>query len=109
MWTFSIYLETVAIVPQLYMSIKFNQTSLSIFTYILSLFLYRLLYILNWMYRYKTEGFYDKNSYLGGIGEVIVYIIGLFWFIKLYLVKKYNEKYQVDNFLENSKLIFENI
>ena len=71
LWTFSIYLEVVAILPQLYMLHRLHhdgvETDALIWHYILALGLYRGIYILNWIYRYYYESmkhFYFSNRYL---------------------------------------------
>ena len=71
LWTFSIYLEVVAILPQLYMLHRLHhdgvETDAPIWHYIFSLGLYRGIYILNWIYRYYYESmkhFYFSNRYL---------------------------------------------
>ena len=35
---------------------------------------YRFLYILNWIYRFKYEGFYDVIAILGGVVQTLVYM-----------------------------------
>lgn len=57
-WAFSIYLEAVAILPQLFMLQKQGGAESLTGHYILLLGLYRLFYILNWIYRYATEPHY---------------------------------------------------
>lgn len=57
-WAFSIYLEAVAILPQLFMLQKQGGAESLTGHYILLLGLYRLFYILNWIYRYATEDHY---------------------------------------------------
>ena len=59
LWTFSIYLENVALLPQLFMIRKSGEPETFILHYILAFGSYRGLYILNWIYRYYHEGFYD--------------------------------------------------
>merc|ERR1712139_736906 len=57
-WAFSIYLEAVAILPQLFMLQKQGGAESLTSHYILLLGLYRLFYLLNWVYRYNTEEHY---------------------------------------------------
>lgn len=59
LWTFSIYLEAVAILPQLFMLQRRGEAETITAHYLFALGLYRGLYIVNWIYRYNTEGYYD--------------------------------------------------
>ena len=56
LWTFSIYLESVAILPQLFMVQKTGEAESITSHYLFALGIYRFLYILNWIYRYYVEG-----------------------------------------------------
>ena len=56
LWTFSIYLESVAILPQLFMVQKTGEAESITSHYLFALGIYRALYILNWVYRYYVEG-----------------------------------------------------
>ena len=56
LWTFSIYLESLAILPQLFMVTKTGEAESITSHYLFALGMYRALYILNWVYRYYFEG-----------------------------------------------------
>ena len=56
LWTFSIYLESVAILPQLFMVSKTGEAESITSHYLFALGAYRGLYIFNWIYRYQFEG-----------------------------------------------------
>merc|ERR1711893_267498 len=58
LWTFSIYLESVAILPQLFMVSKTGEAETITSHYLFALGSYSSLYIVNWIYRYYAEGFY---------------------------------------------------
>merc|ERR1719369_2334729 len=51
LWTFSIYLESVAILPQLFMISKTGEAETITSHYLFALGSYRALYIVNWVYR----------------------------------------------------------
>lgn len=51
LWTFSIYLEAVAILPQLFMLQRTGEAEAITTHYIFALGAYRALYIPNWLYR----------------------------------------------------------
>ena len=73
LWTFSIYLESVAILPQLFMVSKTGEAETITSHYLFALGSYRALYILNWIYRYYFEGFYDIIAIVAGCVQTILY------------------------------------
>ena len=54
-WAFSIYLEAVAILPQLFLLQKQGEVENLTSHYVFALGAYRGLYLLNWIFRYFTE------------------------------------------------------
>ncbi|RNA43611.1 ER lumen retaining receptor [Brachionus plicatilis] len=83
LWTFSIYLESVAILPQLFMVSKTGEAESITSHYLFALGAYRGFYILNWIYRYYSEGFYDLIAILAGIVQTVLYCD----FFYLYITK----------------------
>ena len=83
LWTFSIYLESVAIMPQLYMISKTGEAETITSHYLFALGLYRGLYIVNWLFRYYTEGFYDLIAIVAGCVQTALYCD----FFYLYITK----------------------
>lgn len=83
LWTFSIYLESVAILPQLFMISKTSEAESITSHYLFALGAYRGLYILNWFYRYHNEGFYDLIAIFAGVIQTILYCD----FFYLYITK----------------------
>jgi len=73
LWTFSIYLESVAILPQLFMVSKTGEAETITSHYLFALGSYRGLYILNWVYRYYAENFYDFIAIVAGIVQTVLY------------------------------------
>ncbi|KAI1716955.1 ER lumen protein retaining receptor domain-containing protein [Ditylenchus destructor] len=73
LWTFSIYLESVAIMPQLFMLSKTGAAETITAHYLFALGSYRALYILNWVYRYYTESFIDPIAVVAGIVQTVLY------------------------------------
>jgi len=73
LWTFSIYLESVAILPQLFMVSKTGEAETITSHYLFALGSYRGLYILNWIYRYHYENFYDVIAIVAGIVQTVLY------------------------------------
>ena len=77
-WSFSIWLESLAILPQLHMIQKCQEVQFytkSIFfkvevitgKYMAALGFYRVFYIFNWIYKYMIDGSFSWVSALGGI------------------------------------------
>lgn len=73
LWTFSIYLESVAILPQLFMISKTGEAESITSHYLFALGSYRGVYILNWIYRYYMEGFFDLIAIVAGIVQTVLY------------------------------------
>eukprot|EP00698_Gefionella_okellyi_P012133 TRINITY_DN3240_c0_g1_i2.p1 TRINITY_DN3240_c0_g1~~TRINITY_DN3240_c0_g1_i2.p1 ORF type:complete len:135 (+),score=14.25 TRINITY_DN3240_c0_g1_i2:280-684(+) len=71
---FSIYLESVAILPQLFMLIRTKEVELLTLNYIFCLGAYRGLYVLNWIWRYMTEPSYTAwLVWIPGIVQTLLY------------------------------------
>jgi ER lumen protein retaining receptor len=83
LWTFSIYLESVAILPQLFMVSKTGEAESITSHYLFALGSYRALYIFNWVFRYYGEGFYDIIAIVAGCVQTILYCD----FFYLYITK----------------------
>merc|ERR1711971_846361 len=73
LWTFSIYLESVAILPQLFMVSKTGEAETITSHYLFALGSYRALYILNWIYRYHFENTYDVIAIVAGVVQTVLY------------------------------------
>ena len=72
-WTFSVYLEAVAILPQLFMISKTGEAETITSHYLFALGSYRFLYILNWIHRYYYEGFFDLYAIGAGCVQTVLY------------------------------------
>lgn len=88
LWTFSIYLESVAILPQLFMISKTGEAETITSHYLFALGLYRALYILNWIYRWHSEGFFDLIAVVAGCVQTVLYCD----FFYLYITKVWKGK-----------------
>lgn len=77
LWTFSIYLEAVAIMPQLILMQRYGNIENLNANYVFSLGAYRGLYCLNWIARYFDDdlGFTKVNSIVvvAGIVQTALY------------------------------------
>ncbi|KAI8990779.1 ER lumen protein retaining receptor-domain-containing protein [Mycotypha africana] len=73
LWSFSIWLESVAILPQLFMLQKAGEAETITTHYLFALGAYRALYLLNWIYRYITEGYVDWVAWVAGLIQTALY------------------------------------
>jgi len=90
LWSFSIWLECVAILPQLVVLQRTKNIDNLTAHYIFLLGSYRAFYILNWVYRWSTETFYwDPISWIAGIIQTGVYSDFFYYY---YLSWKDNKK-----------------
>ncbi|KAI1431800.1 putative HDEL sequence binding protein [Xylaria sp. CBS 124048] len=80
LWAFSIWLESVAILPQLFMLQRTGEAETITTHYLFALGIYRGLYIPNWIYRYITEPNHkvDWIAIVAGIVQTILYS-DFFW------------------------------
>ncbi|KAG8230008.1 hypothetical protein J437_LFUL008449 [Ladona fulva] len=83
LWTFSIYLESVAILPQLFLVSKTGEAESITSHYLFALGSYRALYLLNWIYRYYSEEHYDLIAIVAGVVQTVLYCD----FFYLYITK----------------------
>ncbi|PRP84252.1 ERD2-like protein [Planoprotostelium fungivorum] len=93
LWTFSIYLEAVAILPQLFLLQRTGEVSNINSHYIFCLGAYRTLYLLNWIWRYFSEdGRTQWIVWLAGIVQTAIYCDFFYYFIQS---KYYNKKMEL--------------
>lgn len=78
LWAFSLWLESVAILPQLFMLQRTGEAETITTHYLAALGIYRALYIPNWIYRYFGEGYFDPLAVVAGIVQTILYS-DFFW------------------------------
>ncbi|KAL1115974.1 hypothetical protein AAG570_005469 [Ranatra chinensis] len=83
LWTFSIYLESVAILPQLFLVSKTGEAESITSHYLFALGSYRGLYLFNWIYRYYVEDHYDLIAIVAGVVQTVLYCD----FFYLYITK----------------------
>ncbi|CAL1711495.1 unnamed protein product [Somion occarium] len=74
LWSFSIFLESLAILPQLFMLQRTGEAETITTHYLAALGAYRALYIPNWIYRYFTEGTVDPIAVIAGIVQTGLYL-----------------------------------
>jgi len=74
LWSFSIWIEAVAILPQLFMLQRTGEAETITTHYLAALGAYRALYIPNWIYRYFAEGMVDPIAVTAGIVQTGLYL-----------------------------------
>lgn len=92
-WAFSIYLEAVAILPQLVLLQRSGNVDNLTGQYIFFLGAYRAFYIFNWIYRYFTESHYSRwISWIAGLVQTALYADFFYYY---FLSWKNNAKLQL--------------
>ena len=76
LWTFSIYLESIAILPQLLVLRKYRLVENLTGKFVFFLGIYRFLYCFNWIYRAHTERGYQHHWVVYGCGvlQTLLYV-----------------------------------
>jgi len=84
LWTFSIYLESVAILPQLIVLQRYREVENLTGNYIFFMGAYRALYIVNWVYRAFNETFYQHHFvvYFCGVLQTLLYADFFYYYVK---------------------------
>jgi hypothetical protein len=93
MWVCSIYLEALAIVPQLIILQRYREVENLTGHYVFLLGIYRGLYILNWVYRSYHEAFYEHNwvVYICGFVQTALYLdFFYYYFLRLVITSAEN-------------------
>jgi len=84
LWTFSIVLEPVAIVPQLFVLQRFREVENLTAHYVFFLGTYRVFYAFNWVYRAMYEPFYHgaRIVYICGAIQTFLYADFFYYYLK---------------------------
>jgi ER lumen protein retaining receptor len=90
LWTFSIYLEAVAILPQLVLLQRTKNVDTLTGNYVFALGGYRALYLVNWVYRYMTEpGYKQWIVWVSGAVQTAIYCDFFYYYLRAW---RNNEK-----------------
>jgi hypothetical protein len=83
---FSIYLEALAIVPQLIILQRYREVENLTAHYVFLLGIYRALYIVNWVYRSYHEVYYKHNwvVYTCGFVQTCLYVDFFYYYFLRY-------------------------
>lgn len=83
LWTFSIYLEAVAILPQLVLLQRTKNIDTLTSNYVFLLGGYRALYVINWIYRYLTEPEYTQwIVWVSGFVQTLLYCDFFYYYVE---------------------------
>lgn len=84
LWTFSIYLESIAILPQLIVLQRYREVENLTGNYVFFMGAYRFLYILNWIYRSYHEPYYQHHFvvYFCGVLQTLLYVDFFYYYFK---------------------------
>ncbi len=81
-WSFSLWLEAIAFIPQIVMLNKIRLIENITSHYVAALGLYRFFYILNWIYRFYFDDFYCWTQILSGVLQTGLYVDFLYYYFQ---------------------------
>jgi ER lumen protein retaining receptor len=84
LWTFSILLECLTIMPQLVVLQRYREVENLTGNYVFFMGAYRALYILNWIYRANVEPHYKHTwvAYICGVIQTLLYADFFYYYLK---------------------------
>jgi len=84
LWTFSILLECITIMPQLVVLQRYREVENLTGNYVFFMGSYRALYILNWIYRANNEPNYHHHwvVYICGVIQTLLYADFFYYYLK---------------------------
>ena len=87
LWTFSILLECITIMPQLIVLQRYGEVENLTGNYVFFMGAYRALYILNWIYRANTEPHYKHHwlVYICGVIQTLLYADFFYYYLQRYV------------------------
>ena len=94
LWTFSEYLEAVAVLPQIFLLEHTERYDALTSHYLFALGAYRIFYIFSWIYRYIATGELIWVSVIAGIIQTLLYVDFLYQYIQQ-VVRKAKSKYDL--------------
>ena len=88
LWTFSLWLESVTILPQLFLLRRTKKVDVLSADYIFFLGMYRLFYILNWIAKAIVKKKTYPVTWATGIIQTLIYLDFLYYYIKAKLSRE---------------------
>lgn len=80
LWSFSVWLEALAIVPQLYIVYKKREVEVITGSYMACLGIYKLFYIMNWIYQYVDNHALVWIKFVAGLIQIGIYFDYLYYY-----------------------------
>lgn len=81
LWASSIVLECFALLPQIFLVFQLGGCLRWVLFYLICIASYRLLYVVNWIYRYQVEGHSDPISWVFGTSQCVLTIGTVSWLL----------------------------
>merc|ERR1712232_9999 len=82
LWTSSIWLESVSILPQLVLLQQIREVENLTSDFVGAMGLYRAFYVLNWIYRYFAEDYVNWVGWIGGLIQTGLYCDFFYYYAK---------------------------
>merc|ERR1712098_32055 len=82
LWSSSIWLESVAILPQLILLQKLGDVENLTGDFVGAMGAYRAFYILNWVYRYFVDDYINWVGWIGGLVQTALYADFFYYYAK---------------------------
>ena len=96
LWTFSEYLEAVAVLPQIFLLEYTERYDALTSHYLFALGAYRVFYIFNWIYRYAVYGSVNWISVVAGVIQSVLYADFFYHYFRQ-VVRRAKHKYDLAN------------
>lgn len=84
LWTFSLWLESVAIIPQLFLIKRNQRVDVVTKDHVFFLGLYRLFYVLNWIRKAVVKNKTVRVTWVTGILQTIIYFDFLYYYCRAF-------------------------
>jgi ER lumen protein retaining receptor len=94
LWTFSEYLEAVAILPQIFLLEYTEKYDALTSHYLFALGAYRVFYVFNWIYRYAVFGHVKWVSVIAGVLQSLLFVDFFYKYVKQ-VVRRAKQKYDL--------------
>lgn len=82
LWTVSIWLESVAILPQLVLLQQIREVENLTSDFVGAMGAYRAFYLLNWIYRYFADDYVNWVGWIGGALQTVLYADFFYYFAR---------------------------
>jgi ER lumen protein retaining receptor len=85
LWRFSLWIESLAILPQLFLLQRTQRVDVLTKDYIFFLGMYRLFYLLNWARKWFVKQKTEYVAWAAGIVQTIIYLDFIYYYVKALL------------------------